>query len=157
MPAAARQDTSYLDKINAEQELYVIDCGHGYTCLGFDVCLNRSRKIAAWLRQRGDKPPDILDDSRGTPGAYHIYCQLVSRAEVVCRENKIRCEVELTPALIGLEGKRVEVIDRHGEKRRFKVGKSTGWMPCHLELKTRASSGGIAVTGAPFKSVRIVG
>ena len=85
------------------------------------------------------------------------YCpRLMSRAEVVCRENKIRCEIELTPALVGLEGKRVEVVDKYGETRRFIVGKSTGWMPCHLEIKTVRSSGGGCVTGTPFKSVRVL-
>jgi len=48
------------------------------------------------------------------------------------------------------------VVDRHGERRRFRVGKSTGWMPCHLEIARCNSTGGPAVTGAPFQSVRIV-
>jgi len=69
----------------------------------------------------------------------------------------IRCNVELTPELVGREGKRVEVIDCYGEKRRFIVGKSTGWMPIHLEIKSKASTGGGGVTGTPFKSVKIVG
>jgi len=48
----------------------------------------------------------------------------------------------LTSQLIGLEGWRVEVTDAHGETRRFIVGRSTGWKPCHLEVKTRRSLGG---------------
>ena len=48
----------------------------------------------------------------------------------------------LTPQLCGLEGWRVEVITEYDEKRRFIVGKSTGWKPCHLEVKTRRSMGG---------------
>ena len=48
----------------------------------------------------------------------------------------------LSPQLIGLEGWRVEVTDSYGETRRFIVGKSTGWRPCHLEIKTRRSLGG---------------
>lgn len=48
----------------------------------------------------------------------------------------------LSPQLIGLEGWRVEVVTTYGEKRRFIVGKSTGWRPCHLEVLTRRSLGG---------------
>lgn len=49
---------------------------------------------------------------------------------------------DLTPQLIGLEGYRVSVLDTDGNKRRFIVGKSTGWKPCHLEIKTKRSLGG---------------
>lgn len=48
----------------------------------------------------------------------------------------------LSPQLIGLEGWRVEVLTTYGEKRRFIVGKSTGWRPCHLELSRRGSTSG---------------
>jgi len=48
----------------------------------------------------------------------------------------------LTKQLIGLEGWRVQVTDHDGEVRRFQVGKSTGWRPCHLELVNRRSAGG---------------
>jgi len=68
-----------------------------------------------------------------------------------------RCTAELTPQLIGLEGQRVEVVDQYDERRRFIVGKSTGWLPCHLEIKTKRSTGGACVSGAPFKSIKIVG
>lgn len=49
---------------------------------------------------------------------------------------------DLTPQLIGLEGWRVEVITSYGEKRRFIVGRSTGWKPIHLEVLTKRSLGG---------------
>ena len=48
----------------------------------------------------------------------------------------------LTAQLVGLEGWRVEVVDMFGQSRRFIVGKSTGWCPCHLEVLTRRSRGG---------------
>ena len=48
----------------------------------------------------------------------------------------------LNPQLLHLKGWRVEVIDDHGNKRRFIVGQSTGWTPCNLEIKTRRSMGG---------------
>lgn len=69
---------------------------------------------------------------------------------------KVRDNGLLTKELIGLEGKRIEVVDCHGEKRRFWVGKSTGWTPVHLEIKTARSFGGQPVSGTPFKSVTIL-
>lgn len=68
-----------------------------------------------------------------------------------------RCPALLDTALMGLEGKRVEVVDKHGDRRRFIVGKSTGWLPIHLEIKTRRSTGGMGTYGQPFQSVRVVG
>ena len=59
----------------------------------------------------------------------------------------------LSPQLLGLEGWRVEVEATYGEMRRFIVGKSTGWRPCHLEIATRRSSGGGSAERA-YKSVK---
>jgi hypothetical protein len=50
----------------------------------------------------------------------------------------------LTKQLLGLEGWRVEVITTYGEKRRFIVGKSTGWKPSHLEVSRRNALGGFS-------------
>lgn len=68
----------------------------------------------------------------------------------VLRDNR-----DLTKQLIGLEGKCVEVVTTYGEKRRFNVGKSTGWIPCHLELHNKSSRSGFAAE-REYKSVRIV-
>ena len=143
--------------VNAEQELYVIPCGEGYSCLGFDVLLARHNAVAAWLRSEGLQADDLPPEVRGTMPAYHAYTALMDRAASYCQRNKLRCPAELTAQLIGLEGKRVEVVDRYGQRRRFIVGKSTGWQPCHLEIARRDSSGGPAVSGAPFQSVTVVG
>ena len=142
--------------INAEQGLYVIPESHGYSCLGFDVLLTRYTAIAAWLRKEGLQQDDLPPEARGTMRAYTAYRTLLDRAGSYCERNKLRCPAELTPQLIGLEGKRVEVVDQEGERRRFQVGKSMGWLPIHLEISRRNSTGGPAVTGAPFQSVRIV-
>ena len=56
--------------------------------------------------------------------------------------DRLRSDAGLTKQLIGLEGWRVEVVDKYGEKRRFIVSRSTGWVPCHIEIKTKASTGG---------------
>lgn len=68
---------------------------------------------------------------------------------------KVRDLSGLTVQLAGLEGSRVEVETNYGERRRFWVGRSTGWKPCHLEVKLRTSSGGEGAEKS-YKSVRIV-
>jgi hypothetical protein len=67
----------------------------------------------------------------------------------------VRSDKGLTPQLVGLEGKRVEVVTSYDETRRFWVGKSTGWVPCHLEILKSNSMGGSPAEKA-YKSVRIV-
>jgi hypothetical protein len=151
-PPARREATA-----DAENERYVIPCQpDGYTCLGFDVLTTRYNSIMAWLRQEGFDVNDLPPEARGTMGEYTDYLMLMRRAEAYCKRNNLRCPAELTRQLIGLEGKRVEVVDRYGERRRFQVGKSTGWLPIHLEIPRRDSTGGPAVTGAPFQSVQVV-
>ncbi len=141
--------------INAERELYVIDCGSGYTCLGFHVCEEWTNGVKKFLRENGAAVPRG-SAPKGTIEAYDYHQRVMDAGQALCRERNIRCNFHLTPQLIGLEGKRVEVVDKYGETRRFIVGKSTGWMPAHLEIKTIRSDGGGCVTGAPFVSVRVV-
>lgn len=69
--------------------------------------------------------------------------------------DKCRDLSGLTPQLTGLEGKRVEVVTTYGERRRFWVGRSTGWRPCHLEVKLRTSSGGMAAD-REYLSVKVI-
>ena len=142
--------------VNTEHRLYTIPCGNGYSCLGFDVLMDRHNAVAAWLRSEGRPARDLPAKSLGTLRAYSEYSALKDRAAAYCRRTAKRCPIELTPQLIGLEGRRVEVVDCDGQRRRFQVGKSTGWMPCHLEIARRNSGGGPAVMGAPFQSVRVV-
>lgn len=61
----------------------------------------------------------------------------------------------LSPQLVGLEGCRVEVETTYNETRRFQVGRSTGWRPCHLEMHNRASRGGQSADHV-YKSVRVI-
>jgi hypothetical protein len=65
-------------------------------------------------------------------------CMTHAEKEKVCDLS------DLSPQLTGLEGRRVEVTTTEGQKRRFIVGRSTGWKPIHLELPRRDSSGGVA-------------
>lgn len=63
---------------------------------------------------------------------------------------------ELIPQLIGLEHKKVKVVTHDNITKTFIVGISTGFIPCHLEIKRKNSSGGLQVNGAPFKSVLVI-
>ena len=146
--------------INAVQELYVIpsyDRGKvsGYSCLGFDYLLQRANAVADWLIREGQHATRIPAEGRGTPRAYASYLALMSQGSTYNRTTGKRCDGELEPQLIGLENKRVEVTYNDGRTERFWVGKSCGWMPCHLEVKRRDSTGGGATCG-PYKSVRVV-
>lgn len=67
--------------------------------------------------------------------------------------DEIRDLSDLTPQLTGLEGWRVEVVTTYGETRRFIVSRSTGWRPCHIEVKLRTSSGGFGAD-KEYASVR---
>lgn len=131
--------------INAEQRLFVIPCDGGYSCLGFDVCETRTVALARELASLGVSIPQpaIL----GTLERYQQYRALCTIAAEKNRETGWRSKSELQPKLIGLEGKWVECRFEGGEVRRFYVGKSTGFIPCHLEIKTKMSSGGMAVCG----------
>ena len=68
---------------------------------------------------------------------------------------KLRDLSGLSPQLQGLERARVEVVTTYGEKRRFWVGRSTGWKPCHLEIKTTRSMGG-DMAERNYQSVRVI-
>lgn len=139
-------------KINRAQKLYVIPAGRGYTTMGFEYARKLTNGIANWVGDNSLYAPA----KSGTAAAYNAYKKAAAAGREYADATRSKCPVELTPQLVGLEGKRVEVVDRDGEVRRFIVGKSTEWMPIHLEIKTRASSGGVGVMGAPFKSVRVV-
>lgn len=72
------------------------------------------------------------------------------------RRDELRDNSNLTDQLCGLEGWRVEVLDEAGaNKRRFYVGKSTGWRPCHLEIARSNSHGGNPASKAYFAVRRL--
>jgi hypothetical protein len=73
------------------------------------------------------------------------------------QKNAVRDNGSLSPQLKGLEGHRVQVTDTPGSaSRNFIVGKSTGWVPAHLEVKTSRSFGG-GVANKSYASVRSLG
>jgi len=143
--------------LNEKERLFVIPCDEGYTCLGFDICERRSVALAAWIHGVHVSTKGIfklpLEAPVGTLQAYDRYKQLLDIASNICRATDCRCPVLLTDSLVGLEGKLVEVTDCWGAIRRFRVGKSTGWCPIHLEIKKPGDCDGSAVVGTPFERV----
>lgn len=137
--------------VNAEQRLYVIPAGSGYSCLGFDVLVERYERLAAEINLPAFWP-SFPKELIGTLEGYAQYETLMS----VAAGTKRRFTCELSPQLIGLEGHRVEAITTDGETRRFIVGKSTGWIPIHLEIPRRDSSGGFGAS-REYRSVRDLG
>ena len=70
-------------------------------------------------------------------------------------KEKVRDLSDLTPQLKGLENHRVEVVTTYNEKRRFIVGRSTGWKPINLERKRIDSISGFAAEKT-YKSVKVI-
>lgn len=137
--------------LNHDQQLFVIDSGNGYSCLGFKVCNDRIEKLCTEL---GVTP---VNPTIGTLDQYQTYTDLVDIARRKNVETGWRSSSELNPKLIGLEGKRIECT-YFGERKRFTVGKSMGFIPCHLILKTSNSHGGEAVLSNPkhLKNIRVI-
>jgi len=137
--------------VNAEQRLYVIPCGEGYTCLGFDVAERWRREVLAWLK----RPCESVEI--GTIEAYAAYSLAMDLGAAHSRATGARDPSELVKPLIGLEGRRIEVTTPSGEKERFWLGKSTGWRPCHLAIESRRSDGGAPVYFPEGSTFRVIG
>lgn len=154
--------------INKEMRVYVIRCGAGYSCQGFDYLNKTAGDVLAWLKEQGRAAEMVLGAKGidvqslaiparvGTKKHYNACNKIIDAGRMYAAATRTQCEAGLTPQLKGLVGRRVEVVDCYGERRRFIVGRSTGWMPSHLEIARRDSAGGGCVTGTPFKSVRVV-
>ena len=145
--------------VNTEQELYVIPCGKGYSCLGFDVLETRYTRLASELVSLGllECPMPAL---RGSLERYAQYQAILDIGRAHHAATGWRSKSELTPELIGFEGKRVEVVKRwpsgNEQTIRFIVGKSTGFIPCHLQIMRHNSTGGCAVCCDNIISVRSI-
>ena len=110
-------------QINRTQRLYVLPCGNGFTCLGFDYAERRRLAVLQWI----GKPAEPM--RKGSKRHYDAYHNAMMEGLAHATNTGQRCPAELTPALVGLEGERVEVVTPSGNKSRFIVGRSTGWLP----------------------------
>jgi len=139
--------------LNLDQRLYVIptadengDCD-GYSCLGFDVAFRKAEAVWKWMLQAGGTALNCAADPAnvGTLAGYRDYERAMDAGSAHAKRTGLRCDAELKRPLIGLEGKHVRVTHSNGEVSEFWVGKSRGWMPCHLEIESRSEDGGGAV------------
>jgi hypothetical protein len=144
------------NKVTAGKDVahYSIRRGNQVTFLGYEAARNGQEAVAKWMGREDllPKPEEF-----GTVKGYASYMRVMDLGGKHAKKTGQKSTHELVPQLVGLEGKRVEVVDAYGEKRRFYVGKSTGWVPVHLEIPLRNSTGGIQAMGAPFKSVKVIG
>lgn len=147
MTPNVRPDPDYLDGC------YIIEFDGGYSCLGFDNALDRIERYALDLRGDVEVVDALLARLRPLRGTMAVYDEMRDlERELAERGGAV---ADLSPQLAGLEGHRVEVVTMYDERRRFIVGKSTGPIPCHLEVKRIDSSGGIAAE-REYKSVKVL-
>jgi len=146
---------SDLATIDQEHETYGLKHMYGkkeyYSHLGFAYVEWEIRTVEKWT---GASYPQL---ELGTAEHFALYQQAIKDGAAYNRATGKRCEAALTPEFIGLEGNRVEVVDRWDNRYRFIIGKSTGWMPIHIERKRCNSDGGGAFVGYPCKEVWVIG
>ena len=139
-----------LASIDSAARLYVFREGSGTSCYGFDVLDRKARAVGAWLLDPARGNEDAARAARtwldllGTPGTedhFEICSNILERAQIHCGVFQERCPADTAPALRGLEGWRVSAVV-NGERRRFIVGISTGWLPCHVARHNVRSRGG---------------
>ncbi len=140
--------------VNRQLGLFNIPAGKGYTCLGFEMCFLRTQEIA---RELGRQDLEPKESEKETLAGYETYRKATDAAKERFDKTGQPLTCGLESKLIGYEGKRVQVVDKHGETRSFVVGKSTGWIPCHIEKRSINSPDGPAVMGTPLKFVKLSG
>ena len=134
-------------RINHDQRLYVIPCGSGFSCYGFDNADRDGRAYAAWA---GVPWPDVAP---GTEEHYSAYLAARDAASERNRATGERCLSFLIPDLDRWYGWRVEVRYPDGTRERFNVGRSTGWAPINLAIHNARSVGGMAAYFPPGATV----
>jgi hypothetical protein len=148
-----------LERIDTERGLYVLNNSGWLSCLGFEYAQARIEQVQKWLggRCRFHMRPE---HTPGTAGHYNSYEVLMNLGREHHKATGQRCEADLHPHLKGLEGKRIEVEKPQfdSDPKRFIVGKSCGWMPVHLVVKTRRSHGGDPINrGHDFGRITVLG
>lgn len=92
------KDTDSPGKFAFAQRLYVIPCGNGYSCLGFDYAERRRIAVLQWL---GDNPEPMRI---GTERHYAAYQDAMARGAAHAAAIGQRCPAELSPPLSGWKG-----------------------------------------------------
>ena len=139
-----------LDSINKDQGVYVLKCGDGFSCLGFEVVKRKAERLALELGET------VNAKYLGTKKMLREYYRLVEIARTKNEETNWRSQSELYKPFIGHEGRRVEVVYNWDEKERFNIGRSTGFIPCHIAVKQKNSTGGGGVMADSIKSFTFI-
>lgn len=137
---------------------YVIEHEGGYSTLGFDNALDRLERYSLDYWMDGEKTDELMARMHPQRGSMEVYREMRKFERLLAKravETGERAVADLSPQLVGLEGCRVEAVTEYDETRRFIVGKSTGPIPCHLEIKRRDSSGGTPAD-REYKSVKVL-
>ena len=140
-------------KLNEKQRLYVIPCGKGYTCLGFDNCFDETSQLAQLLNAAPPNPAQI-----GTQGQYDYYQNIIAQ---FCRRPDLNQETWFDPGTLEPVKERLEHARLHDQKLRLFfgnretgqcwleendvlgfIGRSMGPMRIPILLANRNSSGG---------------
>lgn len=165
--------------INREQGLFVLYSNEPFTssCLGFEVCRKQIADRFDWLCSStyfdgvvvngfvfnrtiakhmypADKITGMGDHE--LRGMFALHEAVNHQCQLLCRQKNVRCSSDLNPALIGLEDKWVNVIDKFGDEHVFKVGKSTGWCPIHLAIEKAGDDGGGSAPPFPYSFIKII-
>lgn len=125
--------------INETRRLFVIPCGNGYSCMRFEYVDQMNNAIRNELAMAPPSAPI------GSIEQYSEYERAVDMGKSYFEKHNRQMSCGLHPKLKGLEGYRIECT-RYGKKVRFWVGKSTGWIPCHLAIHNSRSCGGDAIS-----------
>ncbi len=113
--------------LNAQQRLYVIACGDGYSCLGFDNARDHANQIASRLQQ-----PNLAfgDGDHGTLAGYSRY-----RNAIDCwGRSKLTQQTYFDPGTDPKAARVLETCRRDGRKLRLILGDTaTGqsWLDEH--------------------------
>ena len=113
--------------INAEQQLYVIDCGEGYSCFGFANARDHADQIARKLN-RSDLA--FTDEDYATLAGYERYCHAVQ----TWSESPLTRTTYFDPGTDARAAKVIESCRTHERKIRLILGDTlTGepWLEEH--------------------------
>jgi hypothetical protein len=139
-----------LHSINKEQGLFVFKHGKYVSCLGFGVVINKTKNLSKELNI------NCPNFRKGSKASLKFYYKVINIAKKKNKQTGWKSQSELFVPFIGNEGKRVEVEYNWGEKERFYIGKSMGFIPCHIMVKQSNSTGGASVLNDSIKNYRFV-
>ena len=139
----------------------------GYSCLGLEICVQKLHRLTKELAGLGEygKTATVIsaeqmqqEQQRNPLDTYYSLLETQNRAFVRHKRTGWRSKTGLSKQLTGLEGRVVEVVPEGGDydqRRTFIVGKTGGWIPCHLEIEDSSEDGG-GSADRRYHSVRLI-